>query len=71
MDIQVAVTHQQCDPFKLEAAQLADPKFDEIRVRIMATGVCHLCHCQIQKCGKSRYGSGSQKAYRWRQSLCA
>lgn len=41
MDIQAAVTHQQGDPFKLEAAQLADPKFDEIRIRIMATGVCH------------------------------
>ncbi|MCK9506337.1 MAG: NAD(P)-dependent alcohol dehydrogenase [Porticoccaceae bacterium] len=41
MNIQAAVTHGQGKPFKLESAQLADPKFDEIRVRIVATGVCH------------------------------
>lgn len=41
MNIQAAVTHGQGEPFKLESVQLADPKFDEIRVRIVATGVCH------------------------------
>lgn len=41
MNIQAAVTHGQGKPFKLESVQLAEPKFDEIRVRIVATGVCH------------------------------
>ncbi|MFT0545896.1 NAD(P)-dependent alcohol dehydrogenase [Allopusillimonas ginsengisoli] len=41
MNIQAAVTHGLGKPFKLESVQLADPNFDEIRVRIVATGVCH------------------------------
>lgn len=41
MDIQAAVTHTQGDEFKLESAQLAEPAFDEIRIQVVATGVCH------------------------------
>ncbi|WP_350558955.1 NAD(P)-dependent alcohol dehydrogenase [Psychrobacter sp. CAL346-MNA-CIBAN-0220] len=41
MDIKAAVTHSQGDAFKIEAVQLANPEFDEIRVRIVAVGVCH------------------------------
>ena len=41
MDITAAVTHGLGDDFKLESVQLAEPEFDEVRVRIVATGVCH------------------------------
>ena len=41
MDIKAAVTHALGEEFKLETAQLAEPEFDEIRVRIVAAGVCH------------------------------
>ncbi|PCM44096.1 NAD(P)-dependent alcohol dehydrogenase [Marinobacter sp. ANT_B65] len=41
MEIKAAVTHSQGEPFKLEPVQLADPDFDEIRVRIVGVGVCH------------------------------
>ena len=41
MEITAAVTHGQGEEFKLESVQLADPEFDEIRVRIVAVGVCH------------------------------
>lgn len=41
MDIKAAVTHSQGEAFKLESVQLAAPEFDEIRVRIVAAGVCH------------------------------
>ncbi|MFA5633048.1 MAG: alcohol dehydrogenase catalytic domain-containing protein, partial [Porticoccaceae bacterium] len=41
MDITAAVTHSQGKAFELEPVQLADPEFDEIRVRIVAAGVCH------------------------------
>jgi len=41
MKIKAAVTHSKGQPFKLESVQLAAPEFDEIRVRIKATGVCH------------------------------
>ena len=41
MDIKAAVTHGLGEEFKLETAQLAEPEFDEICVRIVATGVCH------------------------------
>lgn len=41
MEIKAAITHKQGDAFKLESAKLAEPEFDEIRVRIVATGVCH------------------------------
>lgn len=41
MDIKAAVTHSQGESFKLESVQLAEPEFDEIRVRILGAGVCH------------------------------
>lgn len=41
MDIKAAVTHALGEEFKLETAQLAEPEFDEICVRIVAAGVCH------------------------------
>lgn len=41
MEIKAAVTHSKGKAFKLESVQLADPEFDEILVRIVATGVCH------------------------------
>lgn len=41
MDIKAAVTHSQGESFKLESVQLAEPEFDEIRVRIVGAGVCH------------------------------
>ncbi len=41
MDITAAVTHGQGEGFTLESVRLADPEFDEIRVGIVAVGVCH------------------------------
>ena len=41
MDIKVAITHRQGDEFKIESAQLAEPAFDEIRIQVVAAGVCH------------------------------
>ncbi len=41
MDIKAAVIHNQGDDFTIETVQLAHPKFDEIKVRIVAAGVCH------------------------------
>ena len=41
MDIKAAVTHSQGEVFKLEMVKLAAPESDEIRVRIVAAGVCH------------------------------
>lgn len=41
MDIKATVTHSQGEAFKLEKVKLAAPESDEIRVRIVAAGVCH------------------------------
>ncbi len=41
MDIKAAVTHNQGTAFELEPVQLATPKIDEVRVKVIATGVCH------------------------------
>ncbi|WP_353890252.1 alcohol dehydrogenase catalytic domain-containing protein [uncultured Marinobacter sp.] len=41
MEIKAAVTHRQGEAFKLEPVELAEPALGEIRVRIVATGVCH------------------------------
>nr|WP_298415067.1 NAD(P)-dependent alcohol dehydrogenase [uncultured Halomonas sp.] len=41
MDIKAAVTHAQNEDFALESVQLAEPQSDEVRIRIVATGVCH------------------------------
>ena len=41
MQIQAAVTSQQGSDFAWQAVELAEPVMGEIRVRIVATGVCH------------------------------
>ncbi|WP_197409110.1 MULTISPECIES: hypothetical protein [unclassified Psychrobacter] len=41
MDIKAAVTHNQGAAFELKPVQLATPEIDEIRVKVVATGVCH------------------------------
>ena len=41
MKIQAAVTHAQGQPFSIEDVTLSGPKANEVRVRIVATGVCH------------------------------
>ncbi len=41
MQIKAAVTRQQNAPFQLEEVELATPQASEVRVRIVATGVCH------------------------------
>lgn len=41
MDITAAVVHEKGGLFVIEPAILADPVDDEIRVRIVATGICH------------------------------
>lgn len=41
MEIKAAVTHAQGKPFAIEPVTLSAPKPDEVRVRIVATGVCH------------------------------
>lgn len=41
MEITAAVTHSLGEEFKLEPVQIAEPEFDEIRIKVVATGVCH------------------------------
>lgn len=41
MEIQAAITRQQGAPFAIETVRLAEPRVREVRVRIVATGVCH------------------------------
>ena len=41
MKIQAAVTHAQGQEFSIEQVELTGPKANEVRVRIVATGVCH------------------------------
>ncbi|MCI1591485.1 NAD(P)-dependent alcohol dehydrogenase [Heyndrickxia oleronia] len=41
MKINAAVTHGQGQDFVLEEVELADPKANEVLVKIIATGVCH------------------------------
>ncbi|MFS0780215.1 NAD(P)-dependent alcohol dehydrogenase [Bacillus sp. 1P06AnD] len=41
MKIKAAVTHSQGEEFKIEEVELAEPKFNEVLVKIVATGVCH------------------------------
>ena len=41
MNITAAVVHEKGGPFIIEPAILADPVNDEIRVRIVAVGICH------------------------------
>ena len=41
MKIEAAVVHSFGDAFALEALDLEDPRKDEVRVRVIAAGVCH------------------------------
>lgn len=41
MKIQAAVTLKQGDKFEWQEVELAEPALNEVRVRIVATGVCH------------------------------
>ena len=41
MRIQAAVTRAPAAPMSLEMVDLAEPRDDEILVRLVATGVCH------------------------------
>ncbi|MCA1041971.1 NAD(P)-dependent alcohol dehydrogenase [Bacillus infantis] len=41
MKIKAAVTHGQGEDFKIEEAELAEPKANEVLIKIVASGVCH------------------------------
>ena len=41
MKIKAAVTHAQGEAFKIESVELAEPKANEVLIKIVATGVCH------------------------------
>ena len=41
MKIKAAVTHSKGAPFTIEEVELQEPKFGEILVRIVASGICH------------------------------
>ena len=41
MKIQAAVVHQEGAPFSIEEVELAEPRAGEMRVKIVACGVCH------------------------------
>lgn len=41
MKIQAAVVHEAGQPFQIEEVELAEPKEDELLVKIVASGVCH------------------------------
>src|SRR5580704_6483896 len=41
MTIRAAVLHEANSPLVIEELELAEPKIGEVRVRVMAAGVCH------------------------------
>ncbi|MDO4976229.1 MAG: NAD(P)-dependent alcohol dehydrogenase [Eubacteriales bacterium] len=41
MRIKAAVTHGKGEPYQIEEVELMEPKFGEILVRIVASGICH------------------------------
>ena len=41
MKIEAAVTHGQGEEFKIGEVELAEPRSNEVLVRVVATGVCH------------------------------
>ena len=41
MDIKAAVVNEFGAPLSIETIQLADPKPDEILVKMVASGICH------------------------------
>jgi aryl-alcohol dehydrogenase len=46
--IQAAVSRAGHPHPQIEELELEEPRFDEVRVRIVATGICHTdlnCHC--------------------------
>ena len=43
MKMKAAVVRQATDPYKFEEVELAEPKNDEVLVRITASGLCHTC----------------------------
>ena len=41
MKIEAAVTHGMGEEFEIEEVELAEPRSNEVQVRVVATGVCH------------------------------
>ena len=41
MKIKAAVTHGKGENFKIEEVELAEPKANEVLIKIVASGVCH------------------------------
>lgn len=41
MKIKAAVTHNKGEEFKIEEVEIAEPKANEVLIKIVATGVCH------------------------------
>ena len=41
MKIEAAVARAKSAPLRFEKLELEEPRHDEVRVRIIATGVCH------------------------------
>ncbi|OCR21655.1 hypothetical protein AFK24_29360 [Pseudomonas syringae] len=41
IEVKVAVLREASGKLRLERAELAVPRADEVRVRVVATGVCH------------------------------
>lgn len=41
LKIRAAVTREKGAPFVIEDAYLRAPKLDEVRVRVVASGICH------------------------------
>lgn len=41
MKMKAAIVRQATDPYKFEEVELAEPKNDEVLVRITASGLCH------------------------------
>ncbi|MGA2875980.1 MAG: NAD(P)-dependent alcohol dehydrogenase [Nitrososphaerales archaeon] len=51
MKIQAAVLHQPNEKIRIETVDLAEPKHDELLVKIVACGVCHTDAVQIKGAG--------------------
>src|SRR5690606_38350871 len=41
LEIRAAVVREKGGPFRLETLRLEEPRPDEVRVRVVATGMCH------------------------------
>ena len=42
MNIQAAVVREKSGPFVMEEIQLDEPRADEVIVRVVSAGICHL-----------------------------